>query len=69
MRAVVGLAHRIHDLFHFLERRGECGRPLAQFVEMRADVDHSVVDLVEVLLLADGPACQLGQALLEFLNF
>jgi hypothetical protein len=36
---------------------------------MCADVDHSVVGLVEVLLLADGPACQLSQALLELLDF
>ena len=68
MRAVVGLAHRVHDVLDLLEKRqmslrGECGQRLAQLAEMCADVDHSVVGLVEVLLLADGPACQLSQAL------
>ena len=73
MGAIVYLAHLISDLSYLFEqgqlRTGrESRQGLAQITEMCANVDHPIVDLVEVLLLADCPAGKLSQALLELLD-
>jgi len=71
--AIVCLAHLISDLSYLFEqgqlRTGrESRQGLAQITEMCANVDHPIVDLGEVLLLASYPAGKFGQTLLQFLG-